>query len=756
MKNDDTKMHVRGTSRFVDDIPLPDGALHAALFTSPVARGRILRLDISKAAAAPGVVAVYTHSDVPGLNQVGHMVKDQPLLAVDTVEYIGQPIALVVAGTQREARSAVRLIEAGFDELEAVFDPREAAARGMLHGRKRTLVSGDPDEAFTRCAHIAQGRLSSGPQEHFYFETQRAVAVPGEHDTIKVYASAQSPGAFHHHLAEVLGIPMHKVELDIRRLGGAFGGKESTAVWIVAPAMAAFLLKRPVKLSLGRNEDIATTGKRHAYEYDYKIGLDAAGNILAYEVTLFQHAGACADISPAVLGRSLLHASGSYRIPNIRVTALSCRTNIPPNNAFRGFGVPQGTFAIEAALTRAAELMGKEAEAVKRKNLLRDGDALPYGAELSGANAVRCWETLDTKVNLAAHRAAAEEYNRTHSDSSRGLAVVPVCFGISFAQTALNQAGALVNIYVDGSVSVSTGAVEMGQGVNAKIRIVAARALGITADKVRVETTNTSRVPNASPTSASTGADLNGMATKLACERLRGRLIEFAARHLGLSDAGRIEIRDAAVCSGGRPAGLSWEKLVAAAQWARVDLSEHAFYVTPDLHYDMEKERVRPFAYYSYGTSLTEVLLDRVRGTYAIESVDIVHDAGESLSPEIDLGQIEGAVIQGIGWATLEQIRYAADGRVLTGVSAYKVPDIKFCPRHFEITLLRDSSNPYAVCNSKAIGEPPLVHGIGAYLALADALRAVRSDRAIPSLPLTPEKAFMYLHGPDAGKETGK
>ncbi|OGR99308.1 MAG: hypothetical protein A2016_05905 [Elusimicrobia bacterium GWF2_62_30] len=748
MRNEDTTMHVRGTSQFVDDIPVSAGALHAVLFTSPVARGKIRSLDISKAAAAPGVAAVYTYRDVPGLNQVGHMMKDQPLLAVDSVEYIGQPIALVVAETQRAARRAMRLIEADIEKLEAVFDPREAAAKGMIHGKKRMLVSGDPDAAFARCAHVAQGRLASGPQEHFYFETQRALAVPGEHDTIKVHASAQSPGAFHHHLAEVLGIPMHKVELDIRRLGGGFGGKESTAVWIVAPAMAAFLLKRPVKLVLERNDDIATTGKRHAYEYDYKLGLDAEGNILAYEVTLFQHAGACADISPAVLGRSFLHASGSYRIPNIRVTAVSCRTNIPPNNAFRGFGVPQGTFAIEAALTRAAEVMGVEAEMVKRRNLLRDGDTLPYGVTLSEVNAARCWETLDKKTNLAARRAAVAAYNKAHTDTKKGLAVVPVCFGISFAQMALNQASSLVNIYVDGSVSVSTGAVEMGQGVNAKIRVIAARTLGINVDKVRVDTTNTSRIPNASPTSASTGADLNGMATKFACEKLYARLQEFAARHFKAAGPASVQIRDENIFIDGKAEALTWEKFVAAAQWARVDLSEHAFYATPNLHYDMETERGRPFAYYSYGASLTEVRLDCVRGTYKIEAIDIVQDAGESLSPAIDLGQIEGAVIQGMGWATMEQLRYGADGRVLTGVNAYKVPDIKFCPKRFDVTLLKDSSNPYAVCNSKAIGEPPFVHGLGAYLALCNALRSVRRDKDAPSLPVTPEKAFMYLHGP--------
>ena len=746
MRNDDTKMHVRGTSLFVDDIQAD--CLHAVLFTSPVARGRIRSLDISKAAAAPGVVAVYTHRDVPGLNQVGHVLKDQPLLAVDSVEYIGQPLALVVAGTERAARRAVKLIEADIEKLEAVFDPREAAAKGLVHSAKRVLVNGDTGKAFIKCKHVVQGRLSSGPQEHFYFETQCALAVPGEHDTIKVHASAQSPGTFHRHIAEVLGIPMNKVELDIRRLGGGFGGKESTAVWVVAPAMAAFLLKRPVKLVLERNEDIATSGKRHAYEYDYKLGLDAEGNILAYEIDLFQHAGACADISLAVLGRSFLHVSGSYNIPNIRVTAVSCRTNIPPNNAFRGFGVPQGTFAIEAALTRAAEVMGVRPEVLRRRNLLRDGDTLPYGVKLETVNAGRCWDTLDKNAGIAGRRAAVEEYNKTHADTKRGLAAVPVCFGISFAQMALNQASSLVNIYVDGSVSVSTGAVEMGQGVTTKIRLIAARTLGVPVDRVRVDTTNTSRIPNASPTSASTGADLNGMATKLACEKLRDRLREFAARHLACGDPASVALRDGDVCVAEKRTELGWDKLVAAAQWARVDLSEHAFYATPNLHYDLKTERGRPFAYYSYGTSLTEVLLDRVRGTYTVESVDIVQDVGESLSPELDLGQIHGAVVQGIGWATMEQLRYAADGRVLTGVNAYKVPDIRFCPKRFDVTLLKDSDNPYAVCNSKAIGEPPFVHGLGAYFALVDALRGVRGDKDAPSLPITPEKAFMYLHAP--------
>ncbi len=759
MKNTDMTMHVVGKSRFVDDIPAGADCLHGVLFTSPVARGIIKSLDISGAAHAPGVVAVYTHQDVPGLNQVGHILKDQPLLAIDSVEYIGQPIAMVVAESHRAAERAVKLIKVEIEPLEAVFNPREAAARGMTHGKPRTLVSGDPDGAFAQCEHIATGQLSSGPQEHFYFETQRALAVPGENDTMKVYASTQAPGAFHRHIAEVLGIPMHKVELDIRRLGGGFGGKESTAVWIVAPAMAAFILQRPVKLVLNRNEDIATTGKRHAYEYDYKVGLDREGHIKAFEVHLYQHAGACADISPAVLGRSFLHATGSYHIPNVRITAASCRTNIPPNNAFRGFGVPQGTLAIEAAITRAAELMGEAPTIIKQRNLLRAGDTLPYGLKLHTANAIRCWETLDEKVNIACRMAQVTEYNRSHSHTKRGLAVIPVCFGISFAQTALNQASSLVNIYVDGSVSVSTGAVEMGQGVNTKIQIIAARTLGISTDKVHVESTNTSRIPNASPTSASTGADLNGMATQTACEKLMDRLREFAASLLGLdfdtssganasASADAVTIKNGVVYVGEAKTDLVWEKLVAAAQWARLDLSEHAFYATPDLYYDLAAERGRPFAYYTYGTSMTEVLLDCERGTYSIESIDVVQDIGEPLTKEVDKGQVEGGVMQGVGWATIEQLRYGKDGRVLTGANAYKVPDIKFCPNHFEVSFLPNSKNPYAVFNSKAIGEPPFVHGLGAYFAIVDALRSVHTDKEPPTLPITPEKAFMYLHEP--------
>lgn len=749
MRNSDIKMHVCGKSVFVDDIPATEGLLHAVLFLSPIAKGTIEKLDVSKAKKADGVAGVFIHSDVPGLNQIGHMIQDQPLFAVKDLEYIGQPIAMVVAETKLQARKALKLIELEVKELEGIFNPREAFEKGMIHAPRRTITTGDIDSIWEKCVYIAEGKAENGPQEHFYFETQRALAVPGEDGAMKVHASAQSPGAFQHHLAEVLGIPMHKVELDIRRLGGAFGGKESTAIWIVAPAVAAKILNRPVKMVLARNEDIATSGKRHPYVFDYKIGLDKEGKILAYTVDLYQQAGAFADISLAVLGRSFFHVSNSYNIPNLKATAVSCKTNIPSNNAFRGFGVPQGVFAIESAIFHAAEVMNVDASVIRKKNLLMDGDFLPYGMQLEKTNAVKCWEELDKRSGGIARRLkSVEEFNKANSQTKKGLAVVPVCFGVSFAQTALNQGSSLVNIYIDGSVTISTGAVEMGQGVNTKILLIASNVLSINKDRIKIETTNTSRIPNASPTSASTGADINGMAAKMACETLLKRLQAFAAKKFNHNNPDEISIRDEIVYLKSARTDYKWEQLIHDAYWDRTDLGCRAFYATPGIYVDREKERGRPFAYYSYGTSLIEVTLDCIRGTYDVDSIDVVHDVGVSLSPSIDKGQIEGAVIQAIGWATIEQMKYNNKGKTLTAVNSYKIPDLKFCPKVFNVHLLENSLNPYAVCNSKAVGEPPFIHGLGAYFALLSALRSARKDKPIPaSLPITPEKAFMYLHG---------
>jgi xanthine dehydrogenase large subunit len=744
MKNTDVYMHVRGKSLFIDDIKIHN-LLHAVLFLSPVAKGKIKSIDISEAAESENVKGVFTYKDIPGLNEIGHMTADQPLFAEKNLFYVGQPIAMIVASTYKDAVKARQKIKIDIEEEEPVLKPREAFEKGLIHGSQRVLVNGDTENAFKKCKYVVNGQIDSGAQEHLYFETQRAVAIPKEDDTIKVIASAQSPGKYHQHLAEVLGLPQHKIELEIRRMGGAFGGKESSAVWVISPALAAFLLQKPVKLVLDRNEDIATTGKRHPYSYDYKIGVDNNGKILAYEIDMYQHAGACADISLPVLGRSFLHATNSYKIPNIKITAVSCKTNIPPNNAFRGFGVPQAVFAVETAVNHIAEEMGVYTNEIQKKNLIQDGDSFPYGMKLEKSNADECWNILDKKIDIQNRIKFIEEYNKINNDTKKGFSVMPVCFGVSFTQTALNQASALVNIYVDGSVSVSTGAVEMGQGVNSKIAIIAANTLGISRDKVRVETTNTTRIPNASPTSASTGADLNGMATKFACEKLLKRLTDFAAKRVNL-DPDDMSIQYDEVFVKTATTGFKWDKLVAEAYWARIDLSCHAFYATPGVYFNPESERGRPYAYYSFGTSFFEVTLDCIKGTYDIDSIDLVHDIGKSLSPEIDRGQIDGGVMQGIGWATMEQLYRNDKGVMLTSVNSYKIPGIKFLPEKYNVFFLENSNNPFAVCNSKAVGEPPFIHGIGAYFAILNALRNVRKDKPAPGLPLTPEKVFMYIY----------
>ncbi|MCF7790468.1 MAG: molybdopterin-dependent oxidoreductase [Victivallales bacterium] len=745
MKNSDMLMHIKGKSVFIDDIRDIANIHHGVIFTSPVPKGIIKKLDVKKAEQADGVAAVFTYKDVPGENQIGHIIQDQPLLAEDSVNFVGDPIALVVAETRRQADNALKLIEIEIEELEPVSDPREAYGKGELLVPPRLMCFGETDEVWDKCETIVEGTAESGAQEHFYLETQGALSLPIEDGKVKVFASSQAPGGFQHTIAEVLGVPMHLVEIDIKRLGGAFGGKESCATWAALSAMAAKILDVPVKVVLNRKEDIQNSPKRHPYITDYKLGLDSEGKILAYEVMLYQNSGAYADISLPVLERSFLHAVSSYKIPNAKIRTAACRTNIVPNGAFRGFGVPQSVFAIESAIFKAAEVLGLHPSELQKKNLIHEADPFPYGMAAENCNAEKCWNSLDSKYNIENRIEYVKEYNEKNVLTKKGIAVQPVCFGVSFTQTALNQAGALVHIYTDGSLSVSTGAVEMGQGVNLKIAQIAAEELSVDLKRIKVETTNTTRVANASPTAASTGADLNGMAAKMACSELLKRLKKVAAEIFSVKRE-KIEIRDETVYAGGRETDITWEKLVNTAYWEKTDLSCHAFYATPLLKFDRDKEWGRPFAYHAYGTSLIEVTLDCIKGTYKIDSVDLVHDVGNSINEELDEGQIEGAVVQALGWSTIENMVFDEKGNMLTSTNSYKVPDIKFLPEKFNVHFLENAPNPYAVSNSKAVGEPPLIHGCGAYFAILNALTAVRKDKEMPSLPLTPEKAFMYIY----------
>jgi xanthine dehydrogenase large subunit len=752
MRTDDLHLHVRGDSVFLDDLAAPAGCLEAAVVTSSIAHGHITGIDFTAALAADGVVKVLTAVDVPGENQIGPIIPDEPLLADGTVHHIGQAIAVVLAKTRDQARAAANLVTVEYDPLPAILDAREAHAQDQLIQPPRTFALGDIDAAWDDCAVVVSGRTETGGQEHFYLETQAAMSVPTEDRTLIVHSSTQSPTGVQKTISRVLGIPMHGIEIDVRRLGGAFGGKEDQAsLWAALAALGTHHTNRPVRLVLDRAEDMVRTGKRHPYDSDYRLGLDQDGRILAFEVSYFQNAGASADLSTCILERTLFHSTNTYRVPNVKATAYSCRTNITPFTAFRGFGGPQAMFVMEAALERAAGVMNRPVHELQRLNLLSDGDVFPYGMKAEDCRAERCWDHTDESFGFDKLRQSVDEHNASHAATKRGMAVMPICFGISFTNTALNQARSLIHVYHDGSINVSTGAVEMGQGVNRKIRKIVAHTLGVNERRVRLDTSNTSRVANTSPTAASTGSDLNGAAARIACLQILERLRRVAAERLDDANVDDVTIADDTVQLRGSATLLGWEELVQAAYWSRTDLSAHGHYATPYLDFDKESETGNPFAYHVYGTAVTEVTLDCLRGTTTIDAVRIVHDGGRSIDLLTDRGQVEGALAQGLGWMLLEALVWNDDGRLINDTaSKYKVPDIGFMPDQLDIRFLEDADNPKAVLNSKAVGEPPFMYGIGVYFALRDALKAARPDRDPDhTTPLTPEHTLMWLAGPD-------
>ncbi|MBS1734696.1 MAG: molybdopterin-dependent oxidoreductase [Bacteroidetes bacterium] len=753
MRNIDSFTHTRGESIYLDDIPVIAGTLYAAVFGSPVAHGRILKLDLAEASAMEGVVRIFTYKDVPGKNQIGGIVPDEPLLAEDIVDFNGMPVALVVAESQEIAHAAVKKIRIDIEQHEIITDPRVAQSKGQLLVPPRKFKIGDSDTAFKQCRFVFEGIAETNGQEHLYIETQGAYAVPAENNAIKVYSSTQGPTAVQKHMAAVLGIPMHRVEIDTTRLGGGFGGKEDQATaWAVFCALAAWHLKKPVKYSLHRMEDMRMTGKRNPYSSDFKIGLDEHLKIIAYEATFYQNGGAAADLSPAVLERTLFHCTNSYYIPNVTATAYSCKTNLPPNTAFRGFGGPQGMFVIEAAIAKAAEALGVTASEIQQKNLVKTGDEFPYGQKMV-SEAAECWDKAISLYDVQELKNDIAVFNASNSLYKKGISFMPICFGISFTKILMNQARALVHVYMDGSVNLSTGAVEMGQGVNTKMLQVAATVFSISPDKVKLSSTNTYRIANTSPSAASATADLNGKAVQIACEQILERLKASAAEQLNCN-VSAIEIKEEAVLVNGRPSGLSWNELVLSSYLKRVNLSEHGHYATPGIHFDNTIEKGHPFAYHVYGSAVTTVTVDCIRGTYEIDAVKLVHDFGTTMNPLIDRGQIEGGLVQGIGWMTMEEIVFDAEGRLRSNaLSTYKVPDIYSVPKELDIHFLETSNDNLAIFRSKAVGEPPLMYGIGTYFALRNAVKAFNPSSDIGfSAPMTPEKVLMGLYSKKENK----
>ena len=706
----------------------------------------------------PGIAGVFTAEDIPGENQIGGIIPDEQMWAYDSVDFMGQPLALVVGVTEAQAKRAAALVKAEIEPCTPVLDPRMAYKENRIIGTVRTFGRGDVDSVWDLCDVVVSGRFDSGGQEHLYLETQGALAVPGENGKVRITSATQNLTHVQKTAAGILGVDMHNVEVDVRRLGGAFGGKEDQAsTWAAMAALAAVLCRRPVKIVLSRHDDLRFTGKRHPYSSDYTIGLKNDGTILAYEVMLYQNAGAAADLSPAVLERSLFHAAGSYRIENIRAVGASCRTNLPPNTAYRGFGGPQAMLVIESAIVQAAARMGMRPWEIQEKNLLSEGDTFHYGMKAERCEARRCFSRAKEKYGLADWQQRVDNFNRESRHVKKGLAAMPVCFGISFTNIPMNQAQALVHVYVDGSVSVATGAVEMGQGVRQKLTEVAARTFSIPEDWVYVEETSTATCANASPTAASVGTDLNGKATEKACQEIKKRLMRCAGEVLGCGESSRTEICEGLFHNDGRPTEVSWKAAVEAAYLRRTNLSCHAHFATPGIHFDKSTESGVPFAYHVYGTAIAEATLDCIRGTYTFDAVRLVHDAGISLNNAIDIGQTEGGLVQGLGWLTMEELVFNEEGRLLADMlSNYKIPDIYSIPKIMDIEFIEDSKNPMGVFNSKAIGEPPFMYGLAGFFALTAAVRAYRTkrlpgdnwpaDAELCSSPMTPEQALTLLY----------
>lgn len=748
VKNRDSYTHVRGESLYVDDVNIRQGTFHAVVFDSPKAHGKIISIDYSKAEALEGVERIFTYKDIPGINEIGGIIADERLFAEDEVHFWGMPIALIVAENEFIARQARQLIAIEIEELPVITTAKEAKAKGSFINAPRSFSLGDTEKAFANCEYVFEGETFSNGQEHLYIETQGAYAEPLENGNIKMTSSTQGPTAVQATTARVLGIAMHKIEIDVTRLGGGFGGKEDQATpWAVMAALATYYLNQSVKLVLNRHDDLRMTGKRHPYESTYKIGLSKDLKILAYQAEFLQNSGAAADLSPAIAERTLFHATNSYYVPNVSTTVLSCKTNLPPNTAFRGFGGPQGMFVIESAIAKAAHEIGVSSRQIQEANLLDENDTFSYGQIAKQVEAKNSWNSAKLVFNSDALEQEVADFNKLNSDFKKGIAFMPITFGISFTNTPMNHARALVHIYLDGSVGISTAAVEMGQGVNTKMMQIAADIFSIPIEKIKIETTNTTRVANTSPSAASSTADLNGKATQMACHALLERLRLVASEELN-SKVDDISLRYEFIHINDKKSELSWTELISKAMLKRVALTENAHYATPEIHFDKTKEKGHPFAYHVYGSAIITTTVDCTRGTYEFDSVKMVHDYGKSMSEGIDLGQVEGALIQGIGWMTMEEIAYNENGKLLSNaLSTYKIPDLFSVPKIVETIPLETEGHEHAILKSKAVGEPPLMYGIGAYFALQNAIKAFNPNYNLKfHAPMTPEKVLMSLY----------
>jgi xanthine dehydrogenase large subunit len=749
VRHDSAVGHVTGAARYLDDVPTVPGTLEAALVLSPHAHARVGGIDLSRALAAPGVVAAVTAADIPGKNDIAPIRSDEPALAAGVVEYEGQPVAAIAAATLDEARAAAKLVDVAYEPLPAVLSIEEAMARESCVSPPQTIIRGEVEPALAAAPHRLSGELRCGGQDHFYLEGQIALAIPGEASDIQVWSSTQHPTEVQHGVAHLLGLPFNAVTVEVRRMGGAFGGKESQATIIAGiAAVLAWKARRPVKLRLPRDDDMRATGKRHPFLIRYEVGFDRDGHILALDLTLAADGGSVADHTPAVLTRALCHADNCYFLPNVRFRGLPCKTNTVSNTAFRGYGGPQGMLAIETVVELVACRLGLPVDTVRRRNFYGTGrnDVTPYGMTVEDNIIERVIDELERTVELAAWRREIMNFNRHSPVVKKGLATMPIKFGISFNRPALNQAGALVHVYTDGSVVLNHGGTEMGQGLFIKVAQVVAEAFAIDLDHIRVSATSTAKVPNTSATAASSGSDLNGMAALDAATQIKARMTAVAADHFGVP-AGEIVFDSNRIYAGNQ--SVSFAELAALAWERRVSLSAAGFYRTPKIHWDFATSSGRPFYYFVYGAAAAEVAVDTLTGESRVLRAELLQDCGRSLNPAIDLGQIEGAFVQGMGWLTTEELWWDADGRLRThNPSTYKIPGSRDVPAIFNARILRDAPNREAtIFRSKAVGEPPLMLAISVWLAIRDAIASLADHRLAPRLdaPATPERVLAAI-----------
>lgn len=745
--------HVTGEAVYAGDIHIGEGMLLGRVVYSPHAHAEILDYDLSEALKVKGVWDILDYKRIPGQNELNPLANDEPCLAEGKVSCVGQAVFLIAAENELAAVEAEKKIRISYKPLPALLSIDEAIAANHMLAPSRKIETGNLEKAFRESKHIVEGSLKTGAQEHWYLETQAALCVPGENREITVYASSQNPTETQLVVAGVLGLQANEVECEVKRMGGAFGGKETQGNHIAAwAALLTHHTRRPVKMVLFRDDDQKITGKRHRFQSNYKIGFDDEGKITSYILDMHGDAGIARDLSLAILERALFHAENAYYIPNMCVTGTMWKTNLPSNTAFRGFGGPQGMAVIENAIDKIARYLKKDAAEIRFRNFygLEDRNVTHYGQPVVSNRLYMIWDKLINSSSYFERRKQINEFNSGHEFVKKGIALTPVKFGISFTTSFLNQAGALVLIYKDGTVLVNHGGTEMGQGLHTKIWQVAASEFGLPPDKIKVNATNTSKVPNTSPTAASSGTDLNGMAVKNAIDILKSRLEPCAKKMLAELFSSKPE---GLVYAEGFVADqfipdhkIPFDKLVQRAHLDQISLSTTGYYHTPDIFFDREKGKGNPFYYFAYGMAVSEVQVDVLTGGVKLLRTDILHDVGDSINEGIDLGQVTGGFIQGVGWCTTEVVKWNEEGRLLNhSPDTYKIPSIGDMPEIFNVELLNDAPNPPVIKKSKAVGEPPFMLAFSVWLAIKDAISAVGDHKLEPYFELPANNELVLL-----------